>query len=103
MLFDPKWEKKGAEVQVAPWGQLLIAAASLIEQRGLSKGCLLGLDGSLCTMGALQEISHDFELIMRCVTELKRFLKTEHIPSWNDARYRSKSDVVGALRACAGA
>ena len=86
MLYDPKWEKPIIVAPLEPWRQLLTEAAAKIDRRGLAKGEALGCDGSLCTMGALQELSQNFNLIMRAVKELRRFLRTENIPLWNVAR-----------------
>lgn len=103
MLYDPRWERRVVVAQPhKAWRTILLEAAAAIEQRGLHKGDLLGCDGSVCAMGAISELTAlDACTGRRAERKLVRFLKVKSIPIWNDARYRTKSEVVAALRACA--
>jgi hypothetical protein len=103
MLYDPKWEMPTGVVPIEPWRQVLLDAAARIERRGLAKGELLGCNGSLCTMGALQEAARNGFAALKAAEKLRAFLKVQNIPNWNDARLRTKDEVVCALRECANA
>jgi hypothetical protein len=103
MLYDPRWERRVVVAQPhKTWRAVLIEAAAVIELRGLHRGDLLGCDGSVCTMGAISELTAlDACTGRRAERKLRRFLKVKSIPVWNDDRYRTKSEVVTALRVCA--
>ena len=102
MLYDPRWERHVVVAQPRKtWRAVLLEAAAVIELRGLHKGDFLGCDGSLCTMGAIRELTAlDACTGRRAERKLAHFLKVKSVPVWNDDRYRTESEVVTALRAC---
>jgi hypothetical protein len=100
MLYDPRWEKTLVITPRKSLRAILIESAARIEQRGLCTGDFLGCDGSLCTIGAIRESSPDTCAASRAERKLRRFLNVKCVPTWNDARYRTQSEVVAALRAC---
>lgn len=113
MLFDPKWGKPAKVKPVEKWRVLLLKAAETIEKRGHCKNVLQDARGRVCVNGALL-IAHFSDATFRDMnfpdptwgTAMFR-LKTvtgcylDDIAAWNNAKARTKDEVVSALRAAA--
>lgn len=91
-----------------PVAMVLNDAADLIEQRGHAKRCLLGEDGSLCVIGAInmaanghQNYTNASEVIGEEFA-VRAGLKTlSHVIGWNNADERTPEEVTARLRSAA--
>lgn len=128
MLNNQKWSAAGipetviprldfAKVQYARWRHLvrdgLLRAAELIEQCGHTKMEFVSNKGALCTFGAMLA-AFGYEPNNPATPRAKGdryFMKAEQLVDeaigqvgicyWNNAHYRTASEVTGMLRAAA--
>jgi hypothetical protein len=115
MLYDPQNAPAWTYINppLAPWRQLLLDAADLIEREGWAKGTYKRWSGEYCVLGALSQVafgtpileaigrghSHrrDFNI---AIDMLRHAIPSKHIPLWNDGS--NKTEVVRVMRHLAG-
>jgi hypothetical protein len=113
MLYDKRWEYD-------PVCDVLYRAADLIDQRGLTKYCLVDHEGKLCTLGAInmaitgnpyyggycsdKEKENLLEETQnRIISRLSALNRIYDVVDWNNRPERTKKEVVDALREVAAA
>jgi hypothetical protein len=107
-------EKKVGEdkVTLEPWRKALLDAADYIEEHGWCQGSLTSDGGRVCAGGAVL-MAHSGSLTTnyplgsvpdKAIYMLEKYVDASHyfgIASWNDAKERTKGEVVAAMRGCA--
>src|SRR5437879_1675262 len=114
MLYDPKWAPPETEIKLEPWQELMLKAAVLLEEKGWIQNIIRNKNG-FCAAGALFYSSAEplklvGELLRKPIyTKAIEKLKEEvvkagydNVPDWNDARGRTKEQVIAKLREVAG-
>lgn len=102
MLYDPKWEVPAKTKPAESWRQLLLDAATVLEEDGWTQRRVFDENG-YCALGALYRANHcsifgdDFD---RAAVALRAHTD-DVISAWNDAPERTKEEVVAALRKAA--
>lgn len=106
MLYDPNWQPK--ETTTEEWRTIIDKAADLIEKGWVQRAYHIketkwfGLreKHSYCIVGALRATNAGEYLRDKAYTKIREHLgkQPEH---WNDARGRTKDEVVGMLRTVA--
>ena len=81
---------------------VLLAAARLIERKGWCQGAGTDARGRHCLMGALNEVG-TIRGIDRARTALMRQFPGSFVTTWNDEPWRTKKQVLTALRTAARA
>lgn len=103
MLYDPKWE---APV-IDKTSTILHRAADLIEQRGWCQNSLQDFKGRMCSIGAIQMAESNAKMTTQAAVKLSNYIQKMNIDrwglvaNWNDAKGRSKEEVVATIRAAA--
>lgn len=86
--------------------QVLVAAKWMIQNIGWCKGDFFkfkdGKEVAYCLSGATGRVQTDPSLRQAANLLISQFIKedpafTGHIPSWNDAPYRTKEQVISLL------
>jgi hypothetical protein len=103
MYYDPQCKP---EVTLEPWQQVLLDAASLIEQKGWCQGSAM-MDDASCAAWAITQAArnlsqYDYGLAEHVGNRLARIVGARSIPFWNDAPGRTKEEVIAAMRAAVG-
>lgn len=99
MLLDPRWETNAKARAV------LNAAADYIEEHGWCQHALQ-FEGRVCVFGAINAATCGDPgsldaLAPDIIVRLRDTTGTCNIASWNDARHRTKEQVIWALRKAA--
>ena len=96
MLHDPRWQIKHDAKQT------LLNAAQYLETHDWCQGAM-SFDGKVCMFGAIKAVNcrgdypeHDHEVCYR----LRQIVGTGAV-YWNDAKGRTKRQVINALKAAA--
>lgn len=86
---------------------VLLAAADLIEERGLAKGQDAtdgeGTPAPTCAGLAIGETALHRDTFFSVMDHLRAYLGVRSITAWNDAPERTQAEVVAALRGAAEA
>ncbi len=112
MLYDKRWDKLEAAVELEPWRQLLLEAADVIEQRGWCRHTRMNSRGEVCAVGAILSARwgfdrldwgswYDDEPTREAVLNLRARVASGTISGvggWNDTPDRTKDEVVAMLR-----
>jgi hypothetical protein len=95
MFYDPNCKPE----KVGPYGEVLLRAVDLIEERGWCQHKLRSSEGSICTEQAIREASPGVWRLP--LMHFAAFLGEAEVHHWNDDRGRTKEEVVSALRQAA--
>src|SRR5258708_23853924 len=101
MLYDKRWEKPEAAVELEPWQKTLLAAADLIEREGWIQGRRYKQGVGYCVLGAVSKIATgdpDNWWPPDTSSALSRCIKHNNPIAWNDIQGRTKADVIQLLR-----
>lgn len=80
--------------------EVLQAAARYIDECGWTQGSYGVSGGPRCALGAILHVSDDSTAVVRAAQRLKGFLGID-ITVWNDAKGRTRDEIVAAMRAAA--
>lgn len=91
--------------------EVLINAAKYIEKHGWCQGHYRDNDGTVCVMGAIDTVTRkraDYiapylgakNLLLDYLNEGRHF-QWKSLPQWNDSTYRTKEQVLQAMREAA--
>jgi hypothetical protein len=120
MLYDPKWTPPETEIKLEPWQRILLDAATIIEEKGWTRGSYTDGTG-YCALGALRIASGMHVTQSYSTNQLRHnypdYWKAAHvlsdnitscgdtgigIPCWNDSQ-SNKNAVIAKLRETAHA
>ena len=88
-----------------PWQTILLYAADTIERKGWCQRHLIDVKGRICAIGAINEawyLAQTFDMGEVVLAQEKLQKVVGPIVEWNDAKGRTKSQVVETLRYVAG-
>jgi len=100
MLSDPKWDEK-VEVELDDASLHLLRAIDYIEKHGWCQGTSFGPNDTVCIWGALYRTKTDTRLYFKASNRLRQLIGDRSIPNWNDAKGRTKEEVIAKLREAA--
>lgn len=109
MLYDKRWEVKTPVMRPEePWRQFLLDAADRIERQGWCRWRTGPKEGPNCAMGALLHLADNSRTYALARDHLAQHIKPKSprssisiISAWNDKVWRTKRQVVQAMRAAA--
>ena len=93
--------------------EVLINAAKYIEKHGWCQGHYRGNNGTVCVMGAIDTVTRRRDdcvepylgardLLLNYLNDGQRY-QWKSLPQWNDSAYRTKEQVLQAMREAAKA
>lgn len=97
MLYDKRWDKVETKEE---WRSILLEAANIIERYGWHQGDFGSKGLGFCALGAIKEASKDGTGMSTAMFRASRYVGG-YIDSWNDHVWRTKEEVVAALRGAA--
>lgn len=122
MLYDPKWTPPATEIKLEPWQEILLKAATILEEKGWVQDGLHSPKG-FCALGALQwacygqvytssvfnktdvdgkRERHNDVYIQAC-HNLGNAVRDWDIYHWNDNPGRTAKEVIDQMRTVANA
>src|SRR5258705_6221041 len=101
MLSDPKWDEK-VEVELDEISLHLLRAVDYIQHFGWCQGTAFGPNDTVCTLGALERTKTYKGFISNDLFDRLRPLTGDRsIHNWNDAKGRTKEEVIKVMREAA--
>lgn len=109
MFVETKREGEVPAVPQQEWQRVLLRAADYLERQGWCQHTMVDTDNNMCVLGAIGFEDALKQLVpiapfaaLNAAIHLQEFIGNgQTLAVWNDAPWRTKDQVIHALRACA--
>lgn len=112
MLKNPNWQPAKTDIELEEWQNILLKAADIIVQYGWIQDKVGNVHMGFCLVGALQQAAYG-QTFYSTYTDVPGNVRNDYLTacrklgehihsvtlySWNDRNYRTKDQVVAALK-----